>query len=133
MLFRSILMNDTPPPPATASLIVGDKHTAIAVGSGDVPCWRLSGWLHCANKRPSPQWPACSVRMRHRWESTSISSLIASTSGATVTATAEIQSFDHSRFVCSVDAYEGSDLVGRGTIVRVRVDRQRFVRDRGKL
>ncbi len=62
-----------------------------------------------------------------------IEHLIASTSGATVTATAEIQSFDHSRFVCSVDAYEGSDLVGRGTIVRVRVDRQRFVRDRGKL
>ncbi len=112
----------------TASLVVGDEHTAIAIGSGDVPAL-ATPWLVALFERAT----VAAVESMLGPEETSvgvqidIAHLVASAPGTTVVATAEIQSADDSRIICSVEAHAESVLVGRGTIVRARVHRERFV------
>ncbi len=116
------------PSSATASLVVGHEHTAIAVGSGDVPVL-ATPWLIALCEQAT----VAAVAYMLNADETSvgvhvdIEHLVASAPGATVTATAELLTLDNNRFVCSVSAHEGSMLVGRGTIVRLRVDRDRFM------
>jgi len=113
----------------TASLVVGAEHTAIAVGSGDVPAL-ATPWLVALCERASvaavahvlgPNETSVGVHV-------DIEHVAASATGATVDATAEILTAGSTRLVCSVTAHEGTQLVGRGTIVRARVHRDRFVK-----
>ena len=46
-------------------------------------------------------------------------------------ATAEIQSADDSRIICSVEAHAEGVLIGCGTNIRARVHRERFVEGLG--
>ena len=115
-------------PRGTASLIVGDEHTAIAIGSGDVPVL-ATPWLVALCERATV---AAVAGMLGPEETTvgvhiDIEHLAATAPGATVTATAETQTADDSRFICAVAAYQGTNLIGRGTIIRTRVNRQRFL------
>ena len=116
-------------PTGTASLVVGEEHTAIAVGSGDVPvlatpwlvalCERAS--VATANHVLGPEETSVGVHVN-------IEHIAASVPGATIEATAEILTADGTRLVFSVTAHEGTRLVGCGTIVRVRVHRDRFTK-----
>ena len=112
----------------TASLVVEEKHTAIAIGSGDVPVL-ATPWLIALCERATV---AVVTDMLAPDETTvgvhiDIEHLAPTAPGATVTATAEIQTADDTRFICSVTAYQGTNLIGRGTIIRTRVNRQRFL------
>ena len=114
--------------PATASLTVGDEDTAIAVGSGDVavlatPCLVAvceQATVVAVTDMLGSGETSVGIRV-------DIEHLAASAVGATVIATAEIRSVDGNSVTCGVEAHEGSKLVGRGTVVRLRVERDRFM------
>ena len=116
----------------TASLIVEDEHTAIAIGSGDVPalatprlialCERATVAAVAGMLGPEETTVGVHIDIEH---------LVASVPGTIVVATAEIQSADDSRIICSVEAHAETVLVGRGTIIRARVHRERFVEGLG--
>ncbi|MCH7586073.1 MAG: thioesterase family protein [Acidobacteria bacterium] len=112
----------------TASFVVEDEHTAIAIRSGDVPVL-ATPWLIALCERATV---AAAAGMLAPDETTvgvriDIEHLAATPPGATVTATAEIVTIDDARLVFSVTAHQGTNLIGRGTIVRTRVNRKRFL------
>jgi len=113
---------------ATASLTVGDEHTAIGVGSGDVAVLATP----CLVAICEQATVAAVAEVLGSGETSvgvhiDIEHLAASAVGSTVIATAEIRSINGRQLTCSVEAHEGSKLVGRGTVVRLRVDRDRFM------
>ena len=113
---------------ATVSLTVGDEHTAIAVGSGDVAVLATP----CLVAICEQATVAAVAEVLGSGETSvgvhiDIEHLAASAVGSTVIATAEIRSINGRQLTCSVEAHEGSKLVGRGTVVRLRVDRDRFM------
>lgn len=109
---------------------VTDTDTAAVVGSGDVPVLatpRLIAWLEAATVRaaapylgPGQTTVGMSIRVDH---------LRASAVGTEVDVTAEVvRDPDGRRITFSVQAIDGTgETVGGGEIVRVIVDRDRFL------
>lgn len=112
----------------TAELVVQDAHTALALGSGDLPVLGTPALLalceaatvaafsrHLADEVTSV---GTSVRLEH---------VAASAVGARVVAEATVAAVAGQRVTLVVVAREGERLVGQGKVERAIVDRGSFV------
>jgi fluoroacetyl-CoA thioesterase len=112
-----------------SSLIVSAADTAEAQGSGDVPALAtprlISLFEAAAMAALDGQLPddLTSVGV-----SISVDHLAPSPIGATVTATAVVESVDDAAIEFAVEAMDGDTLVGQGNHTRVVVERERFLR-----
>lgn len=122
----------------SASFTVGDEDTAIAVGSGDVPVLgtpRLLAWCEAVTVQalaPGLDDSQTSVGFRIR-----LDHLAPTPVGGIVEIRAEVAEVDGRQVTLTVEATEtgrsgsgGADeatRIGEGSVVRVVVDRQRFV------
>jgi predicted thioesterase len=106
---------------------VGMPDTAISLGSGDVPVLatpRVVAWLEAAAVAALDGLPP---------EMTTVGIHIAvdhtapTIVGAEVRAEAEVTGTAGPRIEFAVNAYEGDQIVARGTHTRVIVDRRRFM------
>lgn len=117
---------------ASATFTVGGDDTAVAVGSGDVPVLgtpRLLAWCEAATVQalaPGLDDGQTSVGFRIR-----LDHLAPTPVGGTVEVRAEVTGIDGRQVTLSVEATElgadGGVRIGEGSVVRVVVDRQRFV------
>lgn len=112
---------------ATVTHIVRDTHTAIALGSGNVPALAtpmLVAWCEQATIAAleltggSEDSVGIHVDLRH---------VAATGIGAHVTARATLTSRTESRVVFEVTASDGDKTLAEGTIERAIVDRDRFL------
>lgn len=107
---------------------VTEADTAIAVGSGDVPVLgtpRLIAWAEGTTVAAlAPGLPAGSTSVGTRVE---IDHLIPSRIGATVSIAARVTSVEQRLVTLEVTAHSGGKVVGRGTVHRAVVDRERFL------
>lgn len=112
----------------TASLVVSDDDTAIALGSGDVPVLATPRVLALAEAATVDaivaELPAGSTTVGARVD---LEHLRASAVGAKVEARATLTAVDGRRLVFAVSVMEGDDEVARGTITRIVVDRAAFL------
>jgi fluoroacetyl-CoA thioesterase len=111
----------------SASLVVSDADTAIALGSGDVPVLgtpRVVALCEAAT--------VAALRGKLADGETSVGSRVEldhlrpSYDGATVTASATLDAVDGRRLDFRVEVAEGDAVVARGRVVRVVVDAERF-------
>lgn len=111
---------------ATITRTVTEADTATAVGSGDVPVLGtpiLLAWLEAATVEvigSSPEQTSLGVRVGLDHNRPSVV-------GAEVACHAEVVEIDGRNIVCKVKATQGEQLVARGVVTRVIVDRQRFL------
>lgn len=114
---------------ATASVThtVQNTHTAITLGSGNVPVLAtpmVIAWCEQATLKtlelPGPGVESVGVHIDVRH-------LAASPVGAQVTATATIVSRTDKAVEFEVAAHDGDKVVAQGTITRAIVDRERFL------
>ncbi len=112
---------------AKVTQIVGDEHTARAVGSGDLEVLGtpvVLAWLEAATCA-ALDLDATQTSVGTRVE---IQHLVASAVGATITVTASLRQRDGRLLVFDVAAHDQQDtLVAAGTVRRVIVDRERFL------
>jgi predicted thioesterase len=98
------------------------------VGSGDVPVLgtpRLLALAEAATVRATAgRLPGSATSVGTRIE---LEHLAATPIGGTVTATATLSTVDGRRLAFTVAVRDGEQLVARGTIERVVVDRERFL------
>jgi fluoroacetyl-CoA thioesterase len=114
---------------ATLSFEVGERDTAAALGSGDLPVLgtpRLLAWAEaatCAALAPSLEEGRTSVGTRVALEHRAASGL-----GATVSVTATVTHRDGRLVRFEVVAVDGDEqVVGHGEVTRVVVDAERFL------
>jgi fluoroacetyl-CoA thioesterase len=114
---------------ASLTYVVGPADTAIALGSGDLEVLatpRVVAWLEaatCAAVRDSLGDGETTVGVRIE-----VDHVAASQVGAHVTAAATLAEVDGRRLAFHVRAYDDHEVeLGAGTIVRVVVDRRRFL------
>ena len=113
---------------ATLVFSVTDVDTAIAVGSGDVPVLgtpRLIAWCEAATV--SALAPALGGDSTSVGYKIVLDHLAPTVVGSDVEVTAAIEAVDGRQVTFRIAATEGDTLAMTGTIVRVVVDRQRFV------
>jgi predicted thioesterase len=111
----------------TASLTVGDAHTAARLGSGRAPVFATPAMVAlmeaaavaCADDRLKPGEETLGVHL-------DIEHIAPTPVGAQVSASAEIVGIDGRRVNFRVEAREGDKIIGRGTHARVIVDGARF-------
>lgn len=111
-----------------AVLVVADASTAKALGSGDLPVLgtpALFALVEAATVSalagalvPGTTSVGVDVRLEH---------LAASPVGASLRAEATVTAVEGRRVRLDVEAWEGVTLVGRGSVVRAVVDRDRFL------
>lgn len=118
----------TPGMSATLTFTVSDLDTAIAVGSGDVPVLgtpRLIAWCEAATVA------ALAAGLEDGQTSVgaevTVSHLAPTAVGREVQVTATIDWVEGRQVTFSVSATEGDTGIMTGTIIRVVVDRERFV------
>jgi fluoroacetyl-CoA thioesterase len=113
---------------ARVELTVAEPDTAQDVGSGDVPVLatpRLLALAEAATVRATAgRLPSGSTSVGTRVE---LEHLAATPIGGTVTATVELSTVDGRRLDFTVAVHDNDQLVARGTIERVVVDRERFL------
>lgn len=113
---------------ATIDHVVEVRHCAPAVGSGDVEvlstpvvlAWCESACMAAIADEMDPTNTTVGMRVR-------LDHLRASPVGATVTVRAELSRVEGRRFTFDVSAHQGDDEVAHGQVVRVLVDRSRFL------
>ncbi|MEV0585813.1 thioesterase family protein [Nonomuraea sp. NPDC050310] len=113
---------------ASMLIMVEREDTAQKVGSGDVPVLATPRLLALA------EMATCQAVRRHleRGQTTvgtrvELDHLAASPLGAHVSISAKLTEVDGRRLVFSFEAHQNEQLVGRGTIERAVVDRERFL------
>lgn len=111
-----------------ATQVVGDEHTAAALGAGGV---RVFATPLMINLMENAAWRAVQPGLEPG--ETTVGSLVnirhlaATPVGATVTATAELVEVDGRRLVFRVEARDDKQLIGEGTHERARVLLERFL------
>lgn len=113
---------------AELTFTVTEADTAIALGSGDVPVLgtpRLVAWSEAATVaalagelEPGSTSVGSRVELEH---------LLPTPVGGEVRIRAEVTAVDGRQVTLAATAEDGAGVAGRATIVRVVVDRQRFV------
>jgi predicted thioesterase len=122
-------MNETLKPglAGTASLTVGEEHTAPRIGSGRVHVLATPVMINlmeaAALDAAERLLPAGHQSLGTRLD---VSHVAATPVGLTVTATAELLAVDGNRLTFRVAAHDGVDTIGEGTHQRVVVDVARF-------
>jgi len=112
----------------TATFTVTDDDTATALGSGDVPVLatpRLLAWCEAATVialAPELEQGATSVGVR-----VELDHLAATPVGSSVRVRAEVSEVDGRRVTFTVQADDDAGTAATATVVRVVVDRQRFI------
>jgi predicted thioesterase len=106
---------------------VTEQMTAIALGSGDVPVLGTPAVLALLEEAcvaaVASSLPAASTSVG-TW--TSLDHLKPSRVGATVTASAVLESVDGKALTFAAEAHDGDALIARASLRRVIVDRERF-------
>lgn len=112
----------------TITIVVQEKHTALSVGSGDLPVFATPAMIalmeHAAMKAVAPFLPDGSTTVGCMIESTH---LAPSYLGAEVSATALLERVEGRKLHFNVVANEGEKILGMGTHTRVIVDVQKFM------
>lgn len=113
---------------ASACFVVTESDTAITVGSGDVPVLgtpRLLAWCEAVTVQalaPGLDGGQTSVGYRIR-----LDHLAPTPVGGEVEIRAQVTEVDGRQVTLTIDAVEGQTRIGEGSVVRVLVDRKRFV------
>ena len=121
-------MPPTPGLRAHIDLVVTDRDTAIALGSGDVPVLATPRILALCEEAtvaavaPVLESDETTVGIRAELDHTAPTAV-----GATVVATAELTAVEGRTLTFAVHATAGGRIVASGSVRRVVVDRQRFV------
>lgn len=106
---------------------VETRDTAISLGSGDVPVLatpRVAAWLEAAAVAALAELPP---EMTTVGIHITVDHVAPTIVGAEVRAEAEVTAAEGPRVEFTVNAYEGDQIVARGTHTRVIVDRNRFM------
>lgn len=113
----------------TSRLTVGEAHTAMAAGSGDMPVLATPVMMalmeNAAMLAVAPELPEGSTTVGGHIES---SHLKPSPVGAEVEATATLTKAEGRKLYFKVEARQGDDVIGEGTHLRFIVDRERFLK-----
>lgn len=112
----------------TSVLLVGDAHTAQAMGSGDMPVLATPVMIalmeNAAMLAVDQELPEEQTTVGAHID---VSHLKPSPVGAEVFATAELTEVEDRRLTFHVIAMEGDQIIGEGTHVRYIVSRERFL------
>lgn len=112
----------------TSTLIVDETHTAMAMGSGDMPVLATPAMMalmeNAAMLAVKDQLPAGSTTVGGHIES---SHLRPTAVGQEVSATAELTRIDGRKLYFHLSAYQGETLLGEGEHLRFIVDREKFL------
>lgn len=107
---------------------VTDRDTAVALGSGDVPVLatpRVIAW--CEAVTVAAVGPALEPGQTTVGYQVIVDHLAPTPVGASVTVTAEVSAVEGRQVTFSVSAADQNGTAASGTIVRVVVDRQKFI------
>ena len=112
----------------TSTLVVDEKNTALAMGSGDMEVLATPVMTalmeNAAMLAVAGQLPEGSTTVGGHIES---SHLHPSKVGAVITATAVLEKIDGRKLYFRVEARQGETVIGEGTHLRFMVDRERFL------
>ena len=113
---------------ATVEHVVGDQHTAIALGSGDVEVLgtpQIVAWCEAAtvaaaasSLEPDETTVGTQVQIDH---------LRATPVGGVVTANAVVTDVDGRRLTFEVEAHDRSGQIAVGRVIRTVVNRTKFI------
>ncbi|MDW3176021.1 MAG: hotdog domain-containing protein [Acidimicrobiia bacterium] len=113
----------------TAEMIVGDDDTAIAHGTGDAAVLSTPRLLQLMQQATmdalKDQLPEGVITAGLR---INLDHLRSSYVGASVSASAMLTRLEGRRLVFEAEATSGDSVVGVGRIIRVQIDRERFLR-----
>ena len=112
----------------TATLVVTDQDTAIAIGSGDVPVLATPRVVLLAEQAAvaalAAHLPEGSTTVGHRVQ---LDHLAPTAIGGTVTAEATLRTIEGRRLTFVVSVRDQHGLVAAGRLTRVVVERSRFL------
>lgn len=110
-------------------LVVGEKDTALAIGSGDLPVLATPAMMALMENAAMLAVAECleegQTTVGGHIES---SHLRPSRIGAQVEAVATLTKAEGKKLHFDIEAYEGETLLGRGTHLRFIVDKEKFMR-----
>ena len=116
-----------------STLVVTEDKTAKAVGSGELPVLATPMMMalmeNAAMEAVASSLPDGSTTVGGHIESSHIKP---SAVGATVSAKATLTAVEGRKLTFTVEAYEGEQLIGKGTHLRFIVDVNRFLSGLGK-
>ena len=112
----------------TSTLTVDNAHSAMAMGSGDMPVLATPAMValmeNAAMMAVAPHLPEGATTVGGQ---ISTSHLRPSGMVAVVTATATLEKIEGKKLFCRVEAHQGETLIGEGTHLRFIVDREKFM------
>lgn len=112
----------------TSTLTVDNAHSAMAMGSGDMPVLATPAMValmeNAAMMAVAPHLPEGATTVGGQ---ISTSHLRPSSMGAVVTATATLEKIEGKKLFFRVEAHQGETLIGEGTHLRFIVDREKFM------
>ena len=112
----------------TSTLTVDNAHSAMAMGSGDMPVLATPAMValmeNAAMMAVAPHLPEGATTVGGQ---ISTSHLRPSGRGAVVTATATLEKIEGKKLFFRVEAHQGETLIGEGTHLRFIVDREKFM------
>lgn len=112
----------------TATLTVDNAHSAIAMGSGDMPVLATPAMValmeNAAMMAVASHLPEGATTVGGQ---ISTSHLRPSAMDAAVTATATLEKVEGKKLFFRVEAHQGETLIGEGTHLRFIVDREKFM------
>ena len=112
----------------TSTLTVDNAHSAMAMGSGDMPVLATPAMValmeNAAMMAVAPHLPEGATTVGGQ---ISTSHLRPSGMGAVVTATATLERIEGKKLFFRVEAHQGETLIGEGTHLRFIVDREKFM------
>lgn len=112
----------------TATLTVDNAHSALAMGSGDMPVLATPAMValmeNAAMMAVAPHLPEGATTVGGQ---ISTSHLRPSAMDAVVTATATLEKVEGKKLFFRVEAHQGETLIGEGTHLRFIVDREKFM------
>ncbi|MGN0220858.1 MAG: thioesterase family protein [Prevotella sp.] len=112
----------------TATLTVDNAHSAIAMGSGDMPVLATPAMVALMeNAAMMAVAPHLSEGTTTVGGQISTSHLRPSSMDAVVTATATLEKAEGKKLFFRVEARQGETLIGEGTHLRFIVDRKKFM------
>lgn len=112
----------------TSTLTVDNAHSAMAMGSGDMPVLATPAMValmeNAAMMAVAPHLPEGATTVGGQ---ICTSHLRPSGMGAVVTATATLEKIEGKKLFFRVEAHQGETLIGEGTHLRFIVDREKFM------
>ena len=112
----------------TSTLTVDNAHSAMAMGSGDMPVLATPAMValmeNAAMMAVAPHLPEGATTVGGQ---ISTSHLRPSGMEAVVTATATLEKIEGKKLFFRVEAHQGETLIGEGTHLRFIVDREKFM------